>query len=47
MKNIVAFTFPCQAGFSIKLIYCITFGSVSSASCLLESIAIILQYLLN
>ena len=42
MKRIVVFAFHSQARFPIKLICCITFGSASSACCLLKSIAIIL-----
>ena len=40
MKNIVA---PAaQSRFPVKLICCIAFGSASSGSCLVKSIAIIL-----
>ena len=43
MKNIVAF--PGWFRFSVKLIYCIGFGSASSAGCLFKSIASILLLL--
>ena len=40
MKNIVAFL--ARSRFPVKLICSITFGSASSDSCLLKSIAIVL-----
>ena len=40
MKNIIVF--PSQSRFAVKLIYCIGFGSATSACCLLKSIAITL-----
>ena len=43
MKNINA---PApQSKFPVELIYCIAFGSASSACCLVKSIAIIIIFL--
>ena len=40
VKNIIVF--PSHSRFTVKYIYCIAFGSVSSTCYLLKSIAIIL-----
>ena len=41
MKNLAVF--PARSKHPVKLIFCIAFGSVSNASCLLKFIAIMLQ----
>ena len=43
MKNTVVFASPSQAGFHVKLVCCIAFGSASSACCLIKTIAIFLE----
>ena len=43
MKNIVVF--PARSRLPVKLFFCIAFGSVSSACCLLKSTAVHLLYI--